>query len=51
MPFAELRGKQVLLRDLLSAAQYERDGEEFLSRGLYLDVAPWAYHFFEVVVK
>jgi len=46
-----LRGKQVLLRDLLSAAQYERDGDELLSRGLYLDVAAWAYHFFEIIAK
>jgi hypothetical protein len=51
LPFAELRGKQVMLRDLLSAAQYEREGDELLSRGLYLDVAPWAYHLFEVIVK
>jgi hypothetical protein len=51
LPFAELRGKQVLLRDLLSAAQYEREGDDLLSRGLYLDVAPWAYHFFEVIAR
>jgi hypothetical protein len=49
MPFPELRGKQVVLRDLLSAARYERAGDELASRGLYLDLAAWAYHLFEVV--
>ncbi|HWG41993.1 MAG TPA: alpha-amylase family glycosyl hydrolase [Gemmataceae bacterium] len=49
LPFAELRGKRVLLRDLLSSAQYERAGDELVSRGLYLDMAAWGYHLFEVV--
>jgi hypothetical protein len=48
LPFPELRGKPVLLRDLLSAAQYERSGDELVSRGLYLDMAAWGYHLFEV---
>jgi hypothetical protein len=50
LPFPELRGKSVLLRDLLSTAQYERSGDELLSRGLYLDMAAWGYHLFEIVV-
>lgn len=49
LPFRELQGRQVLLRDLLSPAQYERSGDELASRGLYLDVAGWGYHLFEVV--
>jgi len=49
LPFPELRGKQLLLRDLLSAAQYERSGDELMSRGLYLDMAAWGYHLFEIV--
>jgi len=47
--YPELRGKRVLLRDLLSTAQYERSGDELASRGLYLDLAAWGYHLFEVV--
>jgi hypothetical protein len=47
--FPELRGKQVLLRDLLSDARYERSGDELMSRGLYLDMAAWGYHVFEIV--
>jgi hypothetical protein len=50
LPFPELRGKRVLLRDLLSTAQYERAGDELISRGLYLDLAAWGYHFFEMIV-
>jgi hypothetical protein len=50
LPFPELNGKQVVLRDLLSTAQYERSGDELASRGLYLDMAAWGYHLFEIVV-
>jgi hypothetical protein len=49
LPLTELRGKRVLLRDLLSTAQYERNGDELSTRGLYLDMAAWAYHLFEIV--
>jgi len=49
VPFPELRGKRVLLRDLLSSAQYERAGDELVSHGLYLDMAAWEYHLFEVI--
>ena len=49
LPLAELRGKRVLLRDLLSPAQYERSGDEMASGGLYLDLAAWGYHLFEVI--
>ncbi len=36
------------LRDLLSQACYERDGNDLQARGLYLDMPPWHYHVFEV---
>lgn len=49
LPYTELHGKRLLLRDLLSDAQYERSGDELLSRGLFLDMAAWGYHLFEVV--
>jgi len=49
--FPELRGKRLLLRDLLSAAQYEREGDEFASRGLYLDMAAWGYLLFEAIAS
>ena len=32
----------------MSDASYDRDGNEIASRGLFLDVPPWAFHVFEV---
>jgi hypothetical protein len=48
VPFGEIRGHAVRLQDLMSSAEYERDGDELFSRGLYLDLAPWGYHVFEL---
>jgi hypothetical protein len=50
LPFSELRGRQVRFEDRLSAAVYERQGDEVIERGLYLDVGPWGCHVFEVKV-
>lgn len=35
------------LIDMLSGANYERDGGEMLSPGLYVELGPWNYHFFQ----
>lgn len=35
------------LIDLFSGAIYERDGDDMLSSGLYVELAPWNYHFFQ----
>jgi hypothetical protein len=48
LPFAGLAGRKWRLRDLLGTAQYDRDGNDLQSRGLYLDVPPWQYHVFEM---
>jgi hypothetical protein len=48
VPFEEIRGHAVRLQDLMSEAVYDRDGNDLLSRGLYLDMAPWGYHVFEL---
>ena len=32
----------------MSPARYEREGDELISRGLYLDMPAWGYHVFEV---
>jgi hypothetical protein len=48
LPFPDLAGRTVRLKDLMSEAFYERHGDELLSRGLYLDVPGWGYHVFEV---
>ena len=48
LPFADLGEGQVKLNDLLGEASYERDVQDLCSRGLYLDLAPWRYHVFEL---
>jgi hypothetical protein len=51
LEFAESGGKQWRLRDLMGEAQYDRDGTELETRGLYLDVPAWQYHVFEMTEK
>jgi hypothetical protein len=41
----------VHLEDLTGSARYDRDGNELMQRGLYLDLAPWGYHVFEVTAS
>ena len=48
LPFPELSGHTVRLKDLTGPASYDRDGSDLVSRGLYLDLPPWGYHVFEV---
>jgi hypothetical protein len=48
IPFTDLGGRMVQLADLMGSARYQRDGDELASRGLYLDLAAWSYHVFEV---
>ena len=47
LPFSDLSGRRWRLRDLLGTAQYDREGSDLQSRGLYLDVPPWLCHVFE----
>jgi hypothetical protein len=48
LSFPGLGGGQWLLQDLLGEARYERDGDNLQSGGLYLNVAPWQCHAFEM---
>jgi len=48
LPFSDLAGHRVQLKDQMGSASYERGGDDLLSRGLYLDLPAWAYHVFEV---
>lgn len=43
----ELGCRKWHLRDLISGATYERSGGEMLSPGLYVELAPWDFHFFQ----
>ena len=46
LPFTDLGNGHWRLEDLLGDAQYDRDGNDLQSRGLYLDVSPWHCHAF-----
>jgi hypothetical protein len=39
-------GSSWILSDPLSGECYEREGAEMMSLGLYVELAPWGYHFF-----
>lgn len=43
----ELGCRQWHLRDVFSDVTYERNGGEMLSPGLFVDLAPWNFHFFQ----
>jgi hypothetical protein len=51
LPFPDLGNRQWRLQDLMSEAQYDRDGNDLQTRGLYLDVLAWNYHVFEMKSK
>ncbi len=48
VPFEEVAGSPVRLRDQTGPAVYDRRGDDLLARGLYLDMPGWGYHVFEV---
>ena len=48
LPFEDLRARPVQLRDTMSSATYDRDGDEVLSKGLYLDLPAYGYHVFDI---
>ena len=43
-----LRGNHWRLTDLLSDTVYDRDGDEMLAPGLYVDLQPWGYHLLQL---
>lgn len=46
LPFPEIENCSVQLKDSLGTANYIREGNELLDRGLYLDLEPFSYHVF-----
>ena len=51
LPFPEIKDRPVQFKDSLSSACYDRDGNELIERGLYLDLQPWSYHVFDLEVS
>ena len=50
LPIPKFADQPVMFTDLMSNALYERDGNDLLSGGIYLDLPAWGYHIFEVTV-
>jgi hypothetical protein len=48
VPYADLAGRVVRFRDLMSTASYDRAGNDVTTAGLYLDMPAWGYHVFSV---
>ncbi|TMH31595.1 MAG: alpha-amylase [Betaproteobacteria bacterium] len=44
----ELSGRAVRFKDLMGTAVFDREVNDLVARGLYLDLEPWGYHVFEV---
>jgi hypothetical protein len=51
LPFDKLKGKAAHLRDLMGTQEYDREGDEILSCGLYLDLPAGGYHIFELRIS
>ena len=48
LPWYDLPGRAIRFTDLTGPATYDREGDDLRSSGLYLDLAAWQYHVFEV---
>jgi hypothetical protein len=46
VPWVEVAGSTWKLTDMLADVSYEREGDEMLSPGLYVELRPWGHHFF-----
>ncbi|MBV8672421.1 MAG: alpha-amylase, partial [Acidobacteriaceae bacterium] len=49
IPWRDISGKNWRLTDVLSGESFDRDGDSMLSPGLFVDLNPWNFHFFEFV--
>ena len=47
LPWEDIRGVTWRLTDVLSDSSYDRDGDEMASSGLYVELGPWSYCFFQ----
>jgi len=46
-PWEEVRGATWRLTDALSDESYDRNGDEMAAAGLYVELQPWSYCFFQ----
>jgi hypothetical protein len=48
LPWNDLAGRSWELAELLDSTTYERNGDELMDPGLYVDLAPWHWHMLSV---
>ncbi|QNI34791.1 alpha-amylase [Alloacidobacterium dinghuense] len=48
IPWSDIEGRAWKLTDRLCGEVHERDGDQMQSPGLYVDLGPWNFHFFEL---
>ncbi|MFM0512963.1 alpha-amylase family glycosyl hydrolase [Paraburkholderia sp. RL17-373-BIF-A] len=51
LPFPDMAGRTVRMKDMMGPASFDRDGNDLISRGLYLDLPLWSYHVFEMTAS
>ena len=51
LPFSEIGTREWGLQDLMSDARYDRNGNDLQSHGLYLDLPPWHYNVFDLIIR
>jgi hypothetical protein len=49
VPWEEVRGARWRLTDIFSGWSYDRDGNEMVTMGLYVELEAWGFYFFEVL--
>ena len=47
LPWPDLGGANWKLADMFSGMTYQRNGDEMVSPGLYVELGPWNWHFFQ----
>jgi Alpha amylase, catalytic domain len=47
LPWKQVRGAKWRLTDAFSDWSCDRDGDEMAGQGLYIELKPWSYHFFQ----
>jgi hypothetical protein len=45
----DFAGRSIVFEDLLTEARYERDGDDLIHRGLFLELPPDGHHLFRVL--
>jgi hypothetical protein len=50
LPFPELRGQRVRLTDTMGTEIYDRDGDDLIDNGLFIDHSGWHFNVFKLQI-